>query len=197
MSKFHTNASIGRYCSIASGVSIGGFRHPIEAVSMSSAVFNPHREFVNAYIEDIERSDGKDFHDKFQKVSVPQKGTNITIGHDCWIGSDVKLNRGIVIGHGSVIASASLITKDVPPYSIVGGNPGKIIKYRFPPELREALIESQWWNYELRDLHNLPLGNPEKFLLELSQVKSDLRPYSPQSKPLWDIIVTALSPASR
>lgn len=73
---------------------------------------------------------------------------NICIGNDVWLGRDVTIMSGITIGDGSVIAANSHIVKDIEPYSIYGGNPAKLIRYRFSEEIIDMLLKLQWWNYE-------------------------------------------------
>jgi acetyltransferase-like isoleucine patch superfamily enzyme len=68
------------------------------------------------------------------------------IGHDVWIGNDAVLMSGITIGHGSIIGANSVVTRDVPPYAIVAGNPGRIVKYRFDTETIEQFLDVQWWD---------------------------------------------------
>lgn len=72
---------------------------------------------------------------------------NIVIGNDVWFGDNCVVMSGVTIGHGAVIANSALVTKDVEPYSIVGGNPAKHIKYRFEPKIIEALLKIQWWDW--------------------------------------------------
>lgn len=67
------------------------------------------------------------------------------VGNDVWIGQDVTIMDGIHIGNGAIIATGSVVTKNVPPYAIVGGNPAKIIRYRFPEEIIEKLNKIKWW----------------------------------------------------
>jgi acetyltransferase-like isoleucine patch superfamily enzyme len=71
---------------------------------------------------------------------------DVMIGHDVWIGTGAIILSGITIGHGAVIAARAVITKDVPPYAIVGGNPAKIIRYRFDDMTISRLLASQWWD---------------------------------------------------
>lgn len=73
-------------------------------------------------------------------------GYLVDIGHDVWIGADVKIMDGVSIGNGAVVAAGAVVTKDVPPYAIVGGVPAKIIKYRFTPDQIEFLQQFKWWN---------------------------------------------------
>ena len=82
---------------------------------------------------------------------VERKG-EIIIGNDCWIGHNVQIMGGIIVHDGAVIAANSVVTKDVPPYAIVGGNPAKIIKYRFKPEICHGLQRIAWWNWSSEEL---------------------------------------------
>ncbi len=71
----------------------------------------------------------------------------IIIGNDVWIASNVKIKQGVTIGDGAVLATECFVTKDIPPYAIVGGNPAKIIKYRFTQEQISNLLEIKWWEW--------------------------------------------------
>jgi acetyltransferase-like isoleucine patch superfamily enzyme len=73
---------------------------------------------------------------------------DIIIENDVWIGANVTILDNVRISSGAIIAAGAIITKDVPPYSIVGGNPGKIIKYRFNEEQIKALLQIRWWDRE-------------------------------------------------
>jgi len=74
------------------------------------------------------------------------EGHNLVIGNDVWIGANVLAIAGIKIGDGAIVAAGSVVTKDVPPYAIVGGVPAKIIRYRFTDEQIKDLLNMQWWN---------------------------------------------------
>jgi acetyltransferase-like isoleucine patch superfamily enzyme len=146
------NCEIGAFCSIANHVIIGGGQHPIDWVSMSP-VFYEGRDSVKAKFAEHER----DAHRR------------TIIGNDVWIGSRAIIKQGVKIGNGAVIGMGSIVTKDVPPYCVVGGNPARLIKKRFQDSLIEKLLESKWW--ELSDERLMELGHlinkPEDFLRAL------------------------------
>jgi acetyltransferase-like isoleucine patch superfamily enzyme len=79
----------------------------------------------------------------------------ISIGNDVWIASSVKIKQGVKIGDGAVLATECFVTKDVPPYAVVGGNPAKIIKYRFTEEQIKDLLEIRWWNWNDEEIKKI------------------------------------------
>ena len=76
----------------------------------------------------------------------------ITIGNDVWIGARAMVMDGVEVGDGAIVAANAVVTKDVPPYAIVGGVPAKVIRYRFAPEKIEALQLLQWWSWPLEEI---------------------------------------------
>ena len=72
---------------------------------------------------------------------------HIRIGNDVWIGLNVTIMDNVTIGDGAVIGAGAIVTKDVPHYTIIVGNPGKVVKYRFSPEMIERFLRTRWWNY--------------------------------------------------
>jgi len=93
----------------------------------------------------------------------------IVIGNDVWIAANVKIKQGVTIGDGAVLATECFVTKDVPPYAVVGGNPAKIIKYRFTEEQIKSLLEIKWWNWSDEEIKEaVPLlvsKDIDKFIL--------------------------------
>lgn len=88
----------------------------------------------------------------------------VIVGNDVWIGDGVKINTGVKIGDGAIVGAQSMVTKDVPPYSIVGGIPARHIKWRFEPELIEQLVDVQWWKYEPIVLKTILSADPAESL---------------------------------
>lgn len=127
---------IGKFCMIASDVQfiMNGANHLTEAVSTY-----PFAIFGNGWQNAME---GKTY---------PTKG-NITIGNDVWIGYRATIMAGVTVGDGAIIGSHSVVTKDVPAYTIVGGNPAKEIRARFKPEVINQLLEMQWWNWDIEKI---------------------------------------------
>ena len=82
------------------------------------------------------------------------KGDTV-IGNDVWIGQDVTILPGVCIGDGAIIGMNSLVASDVPPYTIVAGNPAKEIRKRFDDELIELMLKFQWWNLSVEEIDNL------------------------------------------
>jgi virginiamycin A acetyltransferase len=81
----------------------------------------------------------------------PHKGDTV-IGNDVWIGYGATLMPGVQVGDGAIIATRSVVTKAVPPYAVVGGNPAQILRYRFDPETIAALLEIQWWHWDIEKI---------------------------------------------
>lgn len=124
------NAKIGNYTSIANSVVIGGSNHPMNWVGMSP-VFYEGRDSIKK---------------KFSKFKLDKpKGTYI--GNDVWIGRSSIVLSGVKINDGAVVGAGSVVTKDVPHYAIVAGNPAKIIRHRFDDDTIQKLIKINWWSF--------------------------------------------------
>lgn len=127
---------IGKFCMIASDVTfiMNGANHLSKAISSY-----PFAVFQNGWENAME---GKEY---------PSKGNTI-IGNDVWIGYRATIMPGITVGDGAIIASNATVTKDVAPYTIVGGNPANVIKKRFSEERIEQLLEAKWWDWEIEKI---------------------------------------------
>lgn len=143
------NVDVGSFSSIASNVTVGGISHPMHFVS-TSPVFLSHEDSVKA---------------KFaHHVYLPEIRTYI--GNDVWIGEGVFIKAGVKIGTGSVIGMGSIVTKDIEPYSIVAGNPAKVIRFRFDDEVIAGLLKSEWWEgtEEYLERYGKLFNDPRAFL---------------------------------
>lgn len=122
---------VGRFTSIAAGVSFANIdNHPcIEYPAVVSTY--PFKDMLG-----VEYPVGK------------SKGP-IIIGNDVWIGVSAYVLSGVTVGDGAIVAAYSVVTKNVPPFALVAGNPAKIKKYRFPKEIREKLLKIKWWDWEV------------------------------------------------
>ena len=88
----------------------------------------------------------------------PIGGADVKIGSDVWIGHNVTIMPGVTIGDGAIIATSSHVIKDIEPYAIYGGNPAKLIKYRFSPEIIDKFLNLKWWYFDDKTINNiLPL----------------------------------------
>jgi len=86
---------------------------------------------------------------------IPQQMGGVSIGNDVWIGQGVTIMSGISIGDGAVIAANSTVVKNVAPYSIVGGNPARYLKFRFSDEIISLLLELKWWELSIEEIKKL------------------------------------------
>lgn len=160
--------SIGRYCSISEKVTIMGLAHPMDYLTSNPILFGWHH-FKKEQFGHLE----------FQDLPYNLFPKEVNIGHDVWIGAEVMIKDGVQIGTGAVVAARSVVTKDVPPYAIVGGVPAKIIKYRFPATLINDLLASKWWEYDILDLNSCRLDSPEEFVKIFGQCREEIAGFRP------------------
>lgn len=128
---------IGKFCAIAKGVQfiMNGANHKLSGFSTF-----PFYIFGNGWENAMP-----------QAGDLPYKGDTV-IGNDVWIGFDALIMPGVKIGNGAIISSRSVVTSDVPAYTIAGGNPSKIIKKRFPEETIATLEKLAWWNWPIEKI---------------------------------------------
>ncbi|MDE6539988.1 MAG: CatB-related O-acetyltransferase [Ruminococcus sp.] len=149
---------IGKFCQIASGVEfvMNGANHQMNAVST----------YPFYIMEGWEQS--------VPPLSeLPHKGDTI-IGNDVWIGQNVTILSGVHIGDGAIIGLNSVVGSDVPPYTIVAGNPAHTIRKRFDDELIKLMLEFRWWDKSVEEINNLI---PLLSCSDLEKVKSKIKDY--------------------
>lgn len=137
------NIDIGSFTSIAQGTKVyttqGKGHYPYSGTTYPFGEFFRDKFFLNVDANYYDRKP-------------------VIIGNDVWIGADVSIKAGVTIGDGAVVATRSHVIKDVPPYAMVGGNPAKLIKYRFDKEYIDQFLKLKWWDLPDEHIHAiLPL----------------------------------------
>lgn len=133
-----SNVTIGKYCSLAPGIFIAPGEHYIDFATTHPVLFN------SLWRKKLGIKEKRNYVNKIGKFEE-----RTIIGNDVWIGLHAIIMRGVKVGDGAVIAAGAVVTKDVPPYAIVGGVPARVIKYRFEKKKIEKLIEMKWWDKEI------------------------------------------------
>jgi len=128
------NAEIGKFANIASFTRIGATDHPMEKASLHHFLYRSA-----SYWDDAE-DDAEWF--------AHRKSRRSAIGHDTWIGHGAMIKPEVTIGHGAVVASGAVVTKDVAPYTIVGGNTARLIRRRYPEQVAERMMALAWWEWD-------------------------------------------------
>lgn len=118
------NSKVGKFCSISWGVSVGGADHDYKRFSSYP----------------------------FKMMKICETGTDFfqascNIGNDVWIGAGATILNGVTVGDGVVVGAETVVTKEVPPYAIIVGNPGKVIRYRFSDNMIDDLLNIRWWDW--------------------------------------------------
>lgn len=138
----HIDGKIGRFTSIGPycQVVIGTHPYSVPYVSTSPMFFSLAKQTGHTFAK------GQCFEEfRYAEGEYP-----VVIGNDCWIGQRVSIISGVTIHDGAVVLAGAVVTKDVPPYAIVGGVPAKVLRYRYDEETIQKLLKSQWWNQDIK-----------------------------------------------
>ena len=127
------NSDLGNFCSIANDVRIGLAEHPMYFVSTSPVFYDPNQPLPKTLAEEI-------------VFSSCDRRTQIQ--SDVWIGTGAIVKSGVIVGVGAVIGAGAVVTKDVAPYSVVVGNPARVVRKRFTDQQIARLLNSQWWELD-------------------------------------------------
>ena len=127
------NCRVGSFCSIGPNIKVGFGRHPTNFVSTYPSFYQPH-DYSKA-----------DFGINLEFDSLPP----VTIGNDVWVGAHCLIPDGVTIGDGAIIGAGAVVTRDIPPYTLCGGVPAKVIRQRFTGEQVAFLEDLRWWDRDL------------------------------------------------
>ena len=124
------HANVGKFCSISSDCAIGMGNHPINRMSSSPIFSSPKNGTLQKWVSTSD-------YDEYKPIYI---------GNDVWIGARTMILGGVRVGNGAVIGAGAVVTKDVPPFAVVGGVPARIIRYRFQEDTISRLESLCWWN---------------------------------------------------
>ncbi len=127
------DAEIGKFCAIAASVRIGPPNHPMDRPTLHRFTYCPEY-----YAPGVERD---------HRFFAQRRADKVIIGHDVWIGHGVTVLPKVKVGDGAILAAGAVVTKDVPPYTIVGGVPAKPIRERFSRDIAARLQRIAWWDW--------------------------------------------------
>ena len=159
-----SDATIGRFCAIAARVRIGAPNHPLDRPTIHRLTYTPEY-YVAGAIRD-------------HAFFAERRAARVTIGHDVWIGHGVTVLPGVDVGNGAVLAAGAVVSRNVPPYTIVGGVPARTLRERLPRSLAEAFLRIAWWDWPFETIMSRLedfRGDPETFcrLYDLSAARHD------------------------
>jgi Hexapeptide repeat of succinyl-transferase len=180
VSGYYFAASIARYVSIGEQVQIGRGSHPVRWASTSPVFYQRYEAVLNFSVPEAANH-------RTNAPNIAAKTT--TVGNDVYIGHGAFLVQGVTIGDGAVIGAAAVVTKDVPPFSIVAGNPARVKGMRFDDATMERMQRVKWWDYAFWDLSGALVADPQAFLdFVESRIAAGIKPYAPTKIALQSIV---------
>ena len=175
---------IGRFCSIGPRVIISPNLHPTQLLTHNN-IFYGYGDWDPRYFDFSAKDDFIIQNRQQERISYGNKVLPVEIGNDVWIGTDSILMNGIKIGNGAVIAAGAIVTHDVPAYSIVAGNPARVLRRRFDIEDIEALEKLKWWEYGPDILKDIDLSNIKKAISMIQERTEKMDKYKPETLLLY------------
>ena len=166
------NTDVGRYCSLAREINVGQLDHPTDWLST-----NPFQYQKNFRIDTGEQYPYRDLYeahsatDKHARTFTETATSGNVIGNDVWIGFRAIITAGVRIGHGAIVGTGAVVTRDVPPYAVVGGIPARVIKLRFPEHVIEELLRLEWWKYAPWQLEGVRFPDIKAAIEDLRQME--------------------------
>lgn len=184
VSGYICGANIGRYCSFGRDIQIGRQSHPIDWASTSPFLYMKSNDVIR-----FSESFGSVLNEGLpERERAREKLKKILIGNDVYIGHGVIIMPGVRVGDGAIIAAGAVVTKDVDDYAIVGGNPAKLIRYRFRKDTINSLKESEWWKFPPQILNGTSIHDPEAFVKKVSMI-SNIHVYKERTISIDEIIL--------
>ncbi|MET0932024.1 MAG: CatB-related O-acetyltransferase [Aeromicrobium sp.] len=168
---------VGRFSEIGNNSTVGATGHPLTWLGVSAfqykkATWGWHPAAAESEVIDPEAGGRQSF-----RSVGPDRAW---IGNDVWLGAGVVVLRGVRIGDGCIVAANAVVTKDLPPYTICGGLPAKVIRPRVPDEIRDELLDLRWWRFSPNQLAGIPFDDPVAAVAALRpRIDAGLEPYDP------------------
>jgi acetyltransferase-like isoleucine patch superfamily enzyme len=195
VSGFFSEVKIGRYCSFGEDVQIGRGAHPVSWMS-TSPFFYAYQGQMLSVGSQFEDSEAYKSYKPTPPKQIPVKNSRTindyleptTIGNDVWIGHGAFIQPGITIGNGAVVAGGAVVTKDVPPYTIVGGNQATVIRPRFALQQAAALQQLAWWRFAPWQLEGITFSDVDAAIEQLAEKTPRLLPYSPRPIQVTELL---------
>ena len=153
---------IGDYCSIGNDTVLNPVNHPVNW--LSTHPFQYWKKCDPLLYGNLTNENA---------IHLEERPNIVEIGNDVWIAERAVVMGGVKIGDGAIVALGAVVTHDVPPYAIVGGVPARVLKYRFPQNIIDELIELKWWNLPYEFIKTLPFDNIEGCIEKIKEYKAE------------------------
>ena len=193
VSGFFSEVTIGRYTSIGEEVQVGRSNHAMDWVSTSPFFYLQEKLFQVG--DDFNQADAyHQFSPSPDPGAVATAFKRTSIGHDVWIGHGAFIMPGVTIGNGAIVGAQAVVTRDVPPYGVVAGNPATLRRMRLPTSQAARLLDLAWWRYAPWQLGHVNMARPELAFDQLAELVETAEPYAPGFVSLADLTSDPTAP---